>query len=112
MLLQHIVNVVGIRGASVHRRIALLAPTCSPLEHVNSPFDDIHATLGDVIEAVRVKVPRSLVGDDARVIWAEYFGGDRQLVGLELAHPSQAVDQFRRIGPHRVPALNRRLQWR
>jgi hypothetical protein len=55
-LLQHIVNAVGIRGASMHRRIALLAPTCSPLEHVNGPFDDVRATLGDVIEAVRVEV--------------------------------------------------------
>ena len=55
-LLEHVVNVVGIRRASVHRCIALLAPTWPPLKHVNGPFDDVHATLGDVIEAVRVEV--------------------------------------------------------
>jgi hypothetical protein len=39
----------------MHRRIALLAPTRSSLEHVNGPFDDVHATLGDVIKAMRVE---------------------------------------------------------
>jgi hypothetical protein len=40
----------------MHGRIALLALSRPlPLEHVNGPFDDIHATLGDVIEAVRVE---------------------------------------------------------
>jgi hypothetical protein len=39
----------------MHRRIALLAPTRSALEHVNGPFDDVHATLGDVIQAVRME---------------------------------------------------------
>jgi hypothetical protein len=40
----------------MHGRIALPALSRPlPLEHVNGPFDDIHATLGDVIEAVRVE---------------------------------------------------------
>ena len=54
-LLEHVVKGIGIRGARVHRRIALLASSRFLLEHVNGPFDDVHVALGDVIEAVRVE---------------------------------------------------------
>jgi hypothetical protein len=41
--------------STVDGHIALLSAPRLPLEQVNEPFDDIQATLGDVVKGVRVK---------------------------------------------------------